>query len=395
MNFVGIIAEYDPFHSGHALQLRMLRQRGASTIAVCMSTGVVQRGGVPILPEAVRVRAALAAGADLVVALPAPYANASAEQFAAAGVHLLAALGCDTLAFGAETPEPAPLQAAAAALCSAAFPAALRSQLESGLPFAAARAAAAETLYPGAADLLQTPNNILGIEYCKAILRQGAAMQLLPLPRLGAAHGTAQTGQVQGQALASASHIRQLVHTQGIKAASPFVPQAAMELYRQAAEQGQLVDPEKFSTAVLTLLRTKTPEQLSTLRGAGEGLENRLYAAAREAETVNDLYDRLKTKRYPTARLRRLVLDAVLDVPAAGLPALPPYLLVLGAKRSALPLLKHAKIPAGTSLAGLAGQDQKLQIAADMHSKAVDFSLLCRYKIQPMGHAYTAHVVLL
>ena len=173
MNFVGIIAEYDPFHSGHALQLRMLRQRGASTIAVCMSTGVVQRGGVPILPEAVRVRAALAAGADLVVALPAPYANASAEQFAAAGVHLLAALGCDTLAFGAETPEPAPLQAAAAALCSAAFPAALRSQLERGLPFAAARAAAAETLCPGAADLLQTPNNILGIEYCKAILRQG------------------------------------------------------------------------------------------------------------------------------------------------------------------------------------------------------------------------------
>ena len=391
MNFVGIIAEYDPFHSGHALQLRMLRQQGASTIAVCMSTGVVQRGGVPILPEAVRVRAALAAGADLVVALPAPYANASAEQFAAAGVHLLAALGCDTLAFGAETPEPAPLQAAAAALCSAAFPAALRSQLESGLPFAAARAAAAETLCPGAADLLQTPNNILGIEYCKAILRQGAPTEGTAAGKTG----TAQTGQVQGQALASASHIRQLVHTQGIKAASPFVPQAAMELYRQAAEQGQLADPEKFSTAVLTLLRTKTPEQLSTLRGAGEGLENRLYAAARKAETVNDLYDRLKTKRYPTARLRRLVLDAVLDVPAAGLPALPPYLLVLGAKRSALPLLKHAKIPAGTSLAGLAGQEQKLQIAADMHSKAVDFSLLCRYKIQPMGHAYTAHVVLL
>ena len=185
MNFVGIIAEYDPFHSGHALQLRMLRQRGASTIAVCMSTGVVQRGGVPILPEAVRVRAALAAGADLVVALPAPYANASAEQFAAGGVHLLAALGCDTLAFGAETPEPAPLQAAAAALCSAAFPAALRSQLESGLPFAAARAAAAETLCPGAADLLQTPNNILGIEYCKALLRLNSRICPVTIRREG------------------------------------------------------------------------------------------------------------------------------------------------------------------------------------------------------------------
>ena len=395
MKFAGIIAEYDPFHSGHALQLRMLRERGAGTIAVCMSTGAVQRGGVPILPESVRVRATLDAGADLVVALPAPYANASAEQFAAAGVHLLAALGCDTLAFGAETPDPAPLQAAAAALCSAAFPAALRSQLDVGLPFAAARAAAVETLCPGAAALLQTPNNILGIEYCKAIFRQGVAMQPLPLPRLGVAHGTAQTGQVQGETLASASHIRQLVNAHGIEAAESFVPQAAMELYRQAAAQGLLADPEKFSTAVLTLLRTKTPEQLRTLRGAGEGLENRLYAAVREAESVDDLYTRLKTKRYPTARLRRLVLDAVLDVPAVGLPELPPYLLVLGAKRSALPLLKHAKIPAGTSLAALAAQGPKLQIAADMHSKAVDFSLLCRYKTQPVGLAYTAHVVLL
>ena len=398
MKFAGIIAEYDPFHNGHAWQLAQAKALGAEHVAVAMSCGLTQRGSLPLLPEAVRVQAALQCGADLIFALPAPCACAGAEAFARAGVRILAAAGCDALVFGAETPDAALLMEAARVLCSAAYRTELKQQLAAGArSFAAARQAAVEALCPGTAlaALLDKPNNNLAVEYCKAILRQGAAMQLLHLPRLGAAHGTAQTGQVQGQALASASHIRQLVHTQGIKAASPFVPQAAMELYRQAAEQGQLADPEKFSTAVLTLLRTKTPEQLSTLRGAGEGLENRLYAAAREAETVNDLYDRLKTKRYPTARLRRLVLDAVLDVPAAGLPALPPYLLVLGAKRSALPLLKHAKIPAGTSLAGLAGQDQKLQIAADMHSKAVDFSLLCRYKIQPMGLAYTAHVVLL
>ena len=136
---------------------------------------------------------------------------------------------------------------------------------------------------------------------------------------------------------------------------------------------------------MLTLLRTKTPEQLSTLRGAGEGLENRLYAAAREAETVNDLYDRLKTKRYPTARLRRLVLDAVLDVPAAGLPALPPYLLVLGAKRSALPLLKHAKIPAGTSLAGLAGQDQNCKLLLICTAKRLIFRYFAGTKYSPWG----------
>lgn len=395
MNFAGIIAEYDPFHSGHALQLQMLRQRGANTIAVCMSTGAVQRGGVPILPESVRVRAALQAGADLVVALPAPYANASAETFAAAGVHLLAALGCDTLAFGAETPEPELLQTVAKVLCDASFSAALRRQLDAGLPFAAARAHAAEELCPGAAALLQTPNNILGIEYCKAILQQKAAMQPLPLPRLGAAHGTAQTGQAMGQTLASASHIRQLVHTQGIEAAQPFVPQSAMELYCQAAADGLLADPEKFGTAVLALLRTKTPEQLRMVRGAGEGLENRLYAAVRNAADVPDLYERLKTKRYPTARLRRLVLDAVLDIPAKDVPALPPYLLVLGAKRSAMPLLRHAAIPAGTGLAALAQQGAQAQQIAEIHSRAVDFSLFCRCKTRPMGLAYTAPVVLL
>ena len=94
VRIAGIICEYNPFHNGHAAQLAAVRAAGAQCIAVCMSSGAVQRGGVPILPESVRVRAALDAGADLVVALPAPYACATAEQFAAAGVHLLAALGC-------------------------------------------------------------------------------------------------------------------------------------------------------------------------------------------------------------------------------------------------------------------------------------------------------------
>ena len=113
MNFVGIITEYDPFHNGHAAQLAAVRRAGAACIAVCMSSGAVQRGGVPILPDSVRVRVALEVGADLVIALPAPYACATAEQFAAAGVFLLGALGCDTLAFGAETPEADRLMQAA------------------------------------------------------------------------------------------------------------------------------------------------------------------------------------------------------------------------------------------------------------------------------------------
>ena len=396
MNFVGIIAEYDPFHSGHALQLRMLRQRGASTIAVCMSTGVVQRGGVPILPEAVRVRAALAAGADLVVALPAPYANASAEQFAAAGVHLLAALGCDTLAFGAETPEPAPLQAAAAALCSAAFPAALRSQLESGLPFAAARAAAAETLCPGAADLLQTPNNILGIEYCKAILEQEAPMTPVPLPRVGAGHGQAlaESGHAQ---FASASALRALWAEQGADALTSYVPEKALELYKKAEIDGMYTDHAAAGRCELALLRAACarPEPFAAVRGVSEGLDHRLENAVRSCTGLPQLLDALTTVRYPRARVRRLAMDAALGYTADTVPALPPYLHLLGARREALPLLKHASLPLSHSLAKLEKENADCARMAAAQAAASDFGALCRRVPGPMGGVYRQKIIFL
>lgn len=388
MKFAGIITEYDPFHNGHAAQLAAARRAGAACIAVCMSSGAVQRGGVPILPDAVRARAALEAGADLVVALPAPYACATAERFAAAGVSLLAALGCDTLVFGAETPDAALLQQAAALLQREELQPLLRQKLSAGMTYAAARAEAAEELVPGMGALLRTPNNILGIEYCKAILNQKVALQPMPLPRWGAAHGGA-AGEHDGTPMASASYLRQ--HT--LEEWAPFVPQTAMELYRKAAAEGQLLDAQKFETAVLALLRAAPPERFARARGVSEGLENRLAAAVREAESLEDLYTRLKTKRYPHARLRRLVLDTALEFPAE-LPE-PPYLLVLGARKAVLPRLKQARLPAGTSLADLMRNGEEARKIGALHSRAVDFLSLCRCKIRPMGLAFTAKPVIL
>ena len=311
MKFAGIIAEYDPFHNGHAAQLAAVRAAGADCVAVCLSSGAVQRGGVPILPESVRVRAALGAGADIVIALPAPYACATAEQFAAAGVHLLAALGCDTLAFGAETPDAAALLDAAQLLLSGEINALIRKKLATGMTYAAARADAAETLRPGMGTLLRTPNNILGIEYCKAILAQGAALTPLALPRLGAAHGGG-AGEHGGTPMASASYLRGLPLPEW----TAFVPAGAAVLYAKAAAEGLLLDSAKFEVAVLTQLRMQPPENFAQLRGISEGLENRLAASVRLADGLDDLYTRLKTKRYPHARLRRLVLDAALQFPA-------------------------------------------------------------------------------
>ena len=256
------------------------------------------------------------------------------------------------------------------------------------MAYAAARAAAADALHPGTGSLLRTPNNILGIEYCKAILHRHAALTPLALPRLGAAHGGG-AGAHAGTPMASASFLRGLPQPDW----EPFVPARAAELYGRAAADGLLLDGARLETAVLALLRMQDPADFAQVRGVSEGLENRLTAAVREADSLDDLYTRLKTKRYPHARLRRRVLGGAFAFPAE-LP-MPPYLHVLGARKAALPRLKQASLPAATALADLARTGPEAAKISRLHNKAVDFSSLCREKIQPMGLAFTAKPVVI
>ena len=222
MKFAGIIAEYDPFHNGHAWQLAQAKALGAERVAVAMSCSLVQRGALPLLPEAVRTRSALTCGADLVFALPAPCACAGAEAFARAGVALLAAAGCDGLVFGAETPDAALLTEAAELLDSGSYRAALKAQLTGGArSFAAARQAAAAQLASDerVAALLDKPNNNLAVEYCRAIRSLAPRMEAYPLPRQGANHGEA-LHSAHGQ-FASASALRKLWAEGGADAVAP------------------------------------------------------------------------------------------------------------------------------------------------------------------------------
>ena len=262
MKFAGIIAEYDPFHNGHAWQLAQARALGAQRVAVAMSCGLTQRGALPLLPEAVRVQAALACGADLVFALPAPCACAGAEAFARAGVRILAAAGCDALVFGAETPDTALLQKAARVLCSEDYRAALRQQLAAGArSFAAARQAAVQALCPGSdiAALLDKPNNNLAVEDCKAI-EQNVEMQPIALPRQGADHGQALT-ESSHAAFASASALRALWAEGGAATLAPYVPEKALKLYIQAEYDGKYTNFAVMGHCELALLRGKLPLQ--------------------------------------------------------------------------------------------------------------------------------------
>lgn len=394
----GIIAEYDPFHNGHAWQLQQAKALGAQRVAVAMSCGLTQRGALPLLPESVRVQAALTCGADLVFALPAPYACSGAECFARAGVQLLAAAGCDALVFGAETPDAALLMEAARVLSGAEYRTALKARLAAGArSFAAARQAAVEAVCPGTglAALLDKPNNNLAVEYCKAILELGASLVPIPLPRQGAGHGQALT-ETGGQ-FASASALRTLWQSGGADAAAPYVPAEVLPLYREAYAAGRYTDPGAAQRCQLALLRSRCAgtAPFAQVRGISEGLEHRLEAAVRSSTTHAELLDNLTTVRYPRARMRRLAMDAALGYPADVFPALPPYLHLLGAQKDALPLLKAAALPVSHSLARLAEQNAPCRAVVDAQLRACDFGALCRKKPEPMGGALRQKIIFL
>ena len=399
MKFAGIIAEYDPFHNGHAWQLAQARAMGAERVAVAMSCGLTQRGALPLLPEAVRVQAALECGADLVFALPAPCACAGAEAFARAGVRLLTAAGCDALVFGAETPDADLLLETARVLNSDAYRAELKAQLAGGArSFAAARQAAVQALCPGTAlaGLLDQPNNNLAVEYCKAILEQNAPLTPVPLPRVGANHG--QTLGESGHAqFASASALRTLWVEQGAEASAPYVPETALKLYKKAEFDGSYTDFAAAGRCELALLRATCakPDPFAAVRGVSEGLEHRLEHAVRQAADLPALLDALTTVRYPRARMRRLAMDAALGYTAGTVPTLPPYLHLLGARKEALPLLGNAGLPASQSLAKLAQTDADCARMAAAQAAASDFGALCRRIPGPMGGIYRQKIIFL
>lgn len=328
METAGIVAEYNPFHRGHAWHIAETRRRlGGDAPVVCVMSGHwVQRGECALADKWLRAALALDRGADLVVELPTPWAMASAESFARGAVSLLAATGVvDVLSFGSETGELAPLEEAAAALDAPDYPERLRAALGRGLSFPAARQEAA-----GAA-CLSAPNNNLGVEYLRSLRALGSTIRPLTVPRQGAGHDGPAAG-----GFASASELRRLLRAGRGEEAAPYLT---------APWSGELADMQHIERAVLARLRTMGEGDWAALPdgGGAEGLPSRLAKAAREAVSLEDFYTRAKTRRYPHARLRRLALAAFLGLRAAERPAVPPYVRVLGLGSRGRVLLRRMK----------------------------------------------------
>ena len=353
MSVAGIIIEYDPMHTGHLhLMEETRRLLGADTALVgVMSGSFVQRGEFAVVGKYARAKAAVESGMDLVLELPLPWAAATAERFADGGVQALAATGVvDHLAFGSECGDAAALQKLAAVLCSNELKAALQQELSVGDSYAAARQRAVERLLTKeAAALLASPNNILGVEYCKAIARQESSIQPFTIPRSGSAHN----GAVEEGKHPSASAIRALLQGGEREQALGLMAPCMKEAYLAEEAAGRApVFGETCERAVLARLRSMKREDFAALDEGREGLFNRLYDASRSAVSVAEVLEEAKTKRYAYARLRRMVLWAYLGVDVHALPEEIPYLRLLAANERGRELLgrmrKCASIPVVT-----------------------------------------------
>ncbi len=389
----GIICEYNPFHNGHLLQLTQLHRDGGA--AVCVLSGAfVQRGEPAIVSRRARVTAALHSGADLVLELPAVWACAGAERFAAAGVAVLNGLGCvDELWYGSEHPDSDRHLHIAHLLDTPDFSQALRGHLATGCTFAAARSAAAAQLTDAyTAELLTSPNDTLGIEYCKALLRQQSSIRPHPILREAAPHDST----VTSGGIASASLIRAQLRAGQFPA--DLLPPQTLPFLRQAlSDQGGPADAALLTRAVLARLRTMTPEEAALLPDVSEGLERRLLQSARTAATLEELYDTCKTRRYTHARIRRLVWASMLTATEADQSALPPYIRVLGLTGRGRQILNRAKSAATLPIVTRPGDIRLLapfaQRIFQLECIADDLWGLSIPTIQPCGRTFTDPVI--
>ena len=356
-----MIIEYNPMHSGHLRLLTETRsQLGPETAFVgVMSGNFVQRGDFAVVRRQARAQAAVESGVDLVLELPLPWAVSSAEGFARGGVEVLEAAGVVTrLAFGSECGDAGPLLELAACLNSPAYQAALRRRLDQGTSFAACRqAAVGELLGEARASLLEEPNNNLGVEYCRALLRRHSPIRPLTILRTGDPHDSAEAAGEHP----SASAIRALLRAGDRDRALALMTPAMAAAYREEEAAGRApVLAEICERAILARLRSMTAADFAALDGGREGLGNRLYSAARSAATVEELLETAKTKRYTHARLRRMVLWAYLGLTPADRPEHVPYLRVLAANETGRALLARMRTSARVPVLTKPGHARRL-----------------------------------
>ena len=332
---LGIVSEYNPFHNGHLHHLEYSKKitNSSFTIAV-MSGNFTQRGDTALVDKWTRAEMALKSGVDLVIELPTLYSISSAENFADGAVKILNSLGIiDYISFGSEIGELAPLNDVASILYKEPkeFSNLISKQLKSGLSYAKARELAV-SMYFGSSkkykEVLENPNNILGIEYLKALKKHRSPIEPITVKRDYSDYNSKSVK----NGITSATAIRTMIE-EG-KNIHYVVPFETYELMEQKQEAKEIVkNLSVFEKEIIYILRKMTVQEIAALPDVSEGLEFRIKEAANLSNTLESLLYNIKTKRYPETRIRRILLYALLGIKEKDInmsKRITPYIRVLG-----------------------------------------------------------------
>ena len=399
MNVIGIIAEYNPFHNGHAYQIAHVRKNlHADYIVVATSGDYVQRGEPALLDKYTRARMALSSGADVVLELPVLWSTASAELFADAGISLFEKTGCvNGICFGAESGDLALLRRIADVLADepADLKASLKYNLKSGSTFPKAREAALLSYFSGSAgqdgalpvsaealsSLLASPNNILALEYLKALRRRASSITPYLLKREGAAYHETSIRSGASEVPASASAIRHTLFADAAGACGNSadrasedsadgilrhaMPQEALAILQDYRADFPLLCADDFSGILGYLLLSSSATQLARTADSSPEFANRMQNQLPYYTSFSSFASRLKSKEMTLTRINRILLHSILGITSSDYAcgnALDkiPYLRILGFRKSAAPLLAALKASAAVPLITRSSQTLKL-----------------------------------
>ena len=390
MKITAIVAEYNPCHNGHNLQKNLIKADENSHFCIAIMSGnFVQRGTPAIFDKWARARMALLAGLDIVIELPTAFALQSAEGFAAGGVAIATAIGADELCFGSESADMDALMKTARHLAreNPEYKERLKSFLAAGHSFPAARTLAMqqETAAPTG------PNDILGVEYLKAIIRQSSPL----VPRAIRREGAGYNEPGLSGSISSATAIRSAIATGNIAGALQSIPPECHTYLQELLQTNPPVFPQAFADLILYRIRSMPAAELARTSGVAEGLENKIKKAAQTANTMETLIAAVKSKRYAHTRISRILTCALLGITSELVTEANTYnslyAHVLGYRKDALPALSlissQSRIPIVTR--GTQLPDNTLSrldiLASDV------YALACQSKTA--GRDYTEKII--
>ncbi|MBQ8604800.1 MAG: nucleotidyltransferase family protein [Oscillospiraceae bacterium] len=390
---VGIVAESNPFHTGHRHQLDNLRSMGYDCIAVAMSGSRVQRGMPSMINKHSRREMAIKNGADVITEIPCPFSLRSAEGYARRGMQTLRAMGVEAVSFGSESGNLQLLKEIAEYLLTEKYSTRLKGYLSDRLPFATAREKAIFDRFDINRDVVSASNDILAIEYIKACIAMGWQIKFVPVKRRGAAYNRTK---IQ-DGYASASGIRKMVSEYRIDRALKYIPAESVKILEKHLDRGSYFLPDTaFEKTVLFALYGKTARDFALIPDCNEELSHSFEKAVTSAYSMEGLFDRLPTKRYPRSRLNRIIMNMLTGVDRT-FPQDIQYLRVLGFSERGEEFFrnmsKSCPLPVSHSAKILGEKSEDCRRIAAAESRACDIqSLLCKIS-QPPRLDYTNKIV--